>query len=66
MRPKALPALLIFAALTVGRADVTPSQKAEAAKLNNFGTALMNQQLLEGAATKFADAYKLDPALVEA
>ena len=58
--------LLVLAALTVGRADVTSSQKAEAAKLNNFGTALMNQQLLEGAATKFADAYKLDPALVQA
>src|SRR5580704_2355594 len=66
MRLQALPALLIFAALTAGRADVTPSQKVEAAKLNNFGTALMNQQLLEGAATKFADAYKLDPALVQA
>ncbi len=58
--------LLVLAALTVGRADVTPSQKADAAKLNNFGTALMNQQLLEAAATKFADAYKLDPALVQA
>jgi len=67
MRLQALPALLIFAALAaVGRSDVSPSQKAAAAKLNNFGTALMNQQLLEGAATKFADAYKLDPALVEA
>jgi tetratricopeptide (TPR) repeat protein len=67
---RALPGLLLFAALlvsaTVGRAVVTPSQQAEAAKLNNFGTALMNQQLLEGAAAKFADAYKLDPGLVRA
>ena len=67
---RAVPGLLLFAALlvsaTVGRAVVTPSQQAEAAKLNNFGTALMNQQLLEGAAAKFADAYKLDPGLVRA
>ena len=67
---RAVPGVLLFAALlasaTVGRAVVTPSQQAEAAKLNNFGTALMNQQLLEGAAAKFADAYKLDPGLVRA
>src|ERR1700722_20071238 len=56
----------VLASATVGRAVVAPSQQAEAAKLNNFGTALMNQQLLEGAATKFADAYKLDPTLVQA
>jgi tetratricopeptide (TPR) repeat protein len=60
----------LFAALLVavasGHANVTPSKQAEAAKANNLGTALMNQQLLEKAAAKFADAYQLDPALVHA
>jgi tetratricopeptide (TPR) repeat protein len=52
--------------LAASAANVTPSKQADAAKLNNFGTALMNQQLLERAAAKFADAYQLDPALVHA
>jgi Flp pilus assembly protein TadD len=60
----------IFAALLLtivpGRADVAPSKQGEAAKLNNLGTALMNQQLLEQAAAKFAAAYQLDPSLVRA
>ena len=59
-----LASLLIAA--TAGSADVTPSKQAEAAKVNNFGTALMNQQLLEKAQAKFADAYQLDPSLVHA
>jgi len=59
-----VPVLLISA--TAGRADVTPAQKAEAAKLNNLGTALMNQQLLDKAQAKFAEAYALDPSLVQA
>jgi tetratricopeptide (TPR) repeat protein len=59
-----LAPLLISA--TSGRADVTPANKSEAAKLNNFGTALMNQQLLDKAQGKFADAYQLDPSLVQA
>src|ERR1700744_4576061 len=67
---RALAGLLFFAPLmfsaTGGRADVTPAQKAEAAKLNNFGTALMNQQLLDKAQAKFADAYALDPSLIKA
>ncbi len=63
-----LPGFLLCAALlvTASAADVTPGKQADAAKLNNFGTALMNQQLLERAAAKFADAYQLDPALVRA
>jgi tetratricopeptide (TPR) repeat protein len=65
-----LSGLVLFAALgittTAGSADVTPSKQAEAAKLNNFGTALMNQQLLDKAQAKFADAYQLDPSLVHA
>jgi Flp pilus assembly protein TadD len=60
----------IFAVLLLtvaaGRADVASTRQAEAAKLNNLGTALMNQQLLEQAAAKFAAAYELDPALVRA
>src|SRR6202453_3961196 len=59
-----LTALLIAA--TAGSADVPPSKQAEAAKINNFGTALMNQQLLDKAQAKFADAYQLDPSLVHA
>ena len=58
------PLLLIPA--TAGRADVTPAKKAEAAKLNNLGTALMNQQLLDKAQAKFGEAYALDPSLVQA
>jgi tetratricopeptide (TPR) repeat protein len=63
-----LPGFFLCAALlvTASAATVTPSKQADAAKLNNFGTALMNQQLLERAAAKFADAYQLDPALVHA
>ncbi len=57
-------ALLLSAA--AGRADAPQAKQAEAAKLNNYGTALMNQQLLEKAAAKFADAYKLDPSLAHA
>ncbi len=56
---------LLFGA-SAGHADVTPAKQAEAAKANNLGTALMNQQLLEKAAGKFGDAFQLDPSLVHA
>src|SRR5271154_5863702 len=66
----ALSGLVLSAALLISatgaRADVTPAQRAQAAKLNNFGTALMNQQLLDKAQAKFAEAYQLDPSLVHA
>src|ERR1700677_2740645 len=66
----ALSGSMLFAALliatTAGSADVTPSKQAEAAKTNNFGTALMNQQLLDKAQAKFAEAYQLDPSLAHA
>jgi tetratricopeptide (TPR) repeat protein len=66
----ALSGLVLLAALgittTAGSADVTLSTQAQAAKLNNFGTALMNQQLLDKAQAKFAEAYQLDPSLVHA
>jgi tetratricopeptide (TPR) repeat protein len=42
----------------------TPDPAArEAARLNNLGTAFMNQQLLERAADTFAQAYQADPSL---
>jgi tetratricopeptide (TPR) repeat protein len=70
MRFQALMSLSVIAALlftaATSRPDVTPSQRAEAAKMNNLGTALMNQQLLDKAAGKFAEAYQLDPSLVQA
>ena len=66
----ALSGLVLFAvlliAVTAGNADITPSKQAQAAKINNFGTALMNQQLLDKAQAKFAEAYQLDPSLVHA
>ncbi len=48
-----------------GWAD-TPQVRAEAAKLNNLGVAMMNQQLMEKATAKFDEAYKLDPSLAVA
>ena len=63
-----LPDLIVglILASTAAHADVASSRQAEAAKLNNFGTALMNQQLLDKAQAKFAEAYQLDPSLVQA
>jgi tetratricopeptide (TPR) repeat protein len=66
---RALSSLVLCAlpfAATANSADVGPAKQAEAAKLNNFGTALMNQQLLDKAQAKFAEAYQLDPSLVHA
>ena len=48
-----------------GWAD-TPQVRAEAAKLNNLGVAMMNQQLMDKAVAKFDAAYKLDPSLAVA
>ena len=62
---RAIFAVLLLTTALI-RAEVAPSKQAEAAKLNNLGTALMNQQLLEQAAGKFAAAYQLDPALIRA
>jgi tetratricopeptide (TPR) repeat protein len=49
----------------IGWADTSPKH-AEAAKLNNLGVAMMNQQLMEKATAKFDEAYKLDPSLAVA
>ncbi len=40
--------------------------KHEAVRINNIGVALMSQQLLEKAADRFDEAYKLDPSLAAA
>ena len=52
-----LPALIFVALLFIAapaNSDVQASQRAEAARANNLGTALMNQQLLDKAAAKLA------------
>src|SRR5277367_6348979 len=66
MRLQALVVVALLLIAAPANSDVQASQRAEAAKANNLGTALMNQQLLDKAAAKFADAYQLDPALVQA
>lgn len=68
LRANILPrnALLLccaFALTALPSRAVTPAQHAEAVKQNNLGTALMGQQLLERAAAKFDEAYRLDPSL---
>ncbi len=55
--------LCVFA---VGSWADTPQVRAEAAKLNNLGVAMMNQQLMEKATANFDAAYKLDPSLAVA
>src|SRR5450631_1313522 len=51
--------------VSAGWAD-NPTVRAEAAKLNNLGVAMMNQQLMEKAVMNFDAAYKLDPSLATA
>jgi tetratricopeptide (TPR) repeat protein len=61
-----VPAVVISCLLAgSGWAD-NPQVRAEAAKLNNLGVAMMNQQLMEKAVVKFDAAYKLDPTLAVA
>src|SRR5664279_521685 len=50
----------------VGSWAYTPQVRAEAAKLNNLGVAMMNQQLMEKATAKFDESYKTDPTLAVA
>jgi len=52
--------------LTIASWADTPQVRAKAAKLNNLGVAMMNQQLMEKATAKFDEAYKLDPSLAVA
>jgi lipoprotein NlpI len=58
--------ILLLPAFACGLNVVPASSEREAARLNNVGTALMNQQLLDAAATKFDAAYHLDPHLTVA
>src|SRR3974390_1620468 len=52
--------------LTIASWADTPQVRAKAAKLNNLGVAMMNQQLMKKATAKFDEAYKLDPSLAVA
>ena len=51
--------------VTASWAD-TPQVRAEAARLNNLGVAMMNQQMMDKAVVKFDAAYKLDPSMATA
>ncbi len=44
-------------------AQVSVARQHEARRMNNLGTALVNQQLLGPAAKKFAQAYSIDPQM---
>ena len=57
---------LLFCSAIQGLTDVSGGAQREAARLNNIGTALIGQQLLEKAVAEFDEAYKLDPTLVSA
>ena len=50
--------------LTMNASAETSKAALEAGRLNNVGTALMNQQLTEKALQKFEDAHKTDPSAV--
>ena len=65
---KLLPlwSVLLFTAWMHGEEGGVQNAAHEAARLNNVGTALMNQQLLNAAAEKFGQASRLDPQLVSA
>jgi tetratricopeptide (TPR) repeat protein len=64
--PLSFALLLLLCNPLHGITGVKSTAHAEAVRLNNIGTALMNQQLLDKAIDKFADAYKLDPLLTVA
>src|SRR6516165_1803031 len=58
---------LAAACLVIGVSWAETNQtRAEAAKLNNLGVDMLNQQLMEKATAKFDEAYKLDPSLAVA
>jgi Flp pilus assembly protein TadD len=62
--PLALLAAMLIAGAAIAAGTQTPDAKpkpAEAARLNSIGIALMNQQLTEKAAAKFAEAEAADP-----
>src|SRR5215469_12416830 len=63
---RSLPAIVTSCVLLGVSPAETPQIRMEAAKLNNLGVAMMNQQLMEKAVVKFDAAYKLDPSLATA
>src|SRR5271157_6354518 len=60
---RCMPGLVTACLLAGAGWAETPQVRAEAAKLNNLGVAMMNQQLMDKAVAKFDAAYKLDPSL---
>ncbi len=61
-----IPGMVTTCLLASACSAETPQVRAEAAKLNNLGVAMMNQQLMEKAVAKFDAAYGLDPSLAVA
>ena len=61
-----IPGMVTTCLLASACSAETPQVRAEAAKLNNLGVAMMNQQLMEKAVAKFDAAYALDPSLAVA
>ena len=58
-----LPGLVTTCLLASAGWAESPQVRAEAAKLNNLGVAMMNQQQMDKAVAKFDAACKLDPSL---
>ena len=63
---RSMPGLVTACLLVSACSADTPQVRAEAAKLNNLGVAMMNQQLMDKAVANFDAAYKLDPSLAVA
>ncbi len=57
---------LLAAAHCAAAASTPPAARAEAIRLNNLGTARMNQQRYDDAAQEFAAALQADPSLITA
>src|SRR6516225_2555256 len=64
--PRLIIGALVCVASAIGWAAETAQSKAEAARLNNLGVAMMNQQLMEKAVSKFDAALRADPTLLPA
>lgn len=54
--------LLCISSFSAARAEDAAPDSVAAAKVNNIGVALMNQQFMEKALERFDQAHKLDPA----
>jgi len=62
IRPYLLLLLLLCKTIQATTGEETRAQR-DAVRLNNIGTALMNQQLLEKALDKFDEAHRVDSSL---